>query len=307
MINCIKNTSVFKLLNLNKNLSHAYLFYSVDKELNNNIALNFAKILQCSNSTACGNCNSCKQFESSSHPDVSIINQDSIKVEDVNNIIAKLTTLPISGKNKVFVILNAENMNETAQNKLLKSLEEPNSCNIFILTSTKTDKLLPTILSRLNKQYVTKLDAQDKLMIAKELKNQNIDIYKYLASDFNLTEMINFETNDAYKSTLEAIKTIFSSLKTTADIPSVCSKIGNFDKSLFLPLLQDILLDCINDSHKFDSSITEIFKATFSKKAMLKCLPLVAEAYKKQMSNVNFGYILDTLLFNILKEKFLCK
>ena len=31
------------------------------------------------------------------------------------------------------------------------------------------------------------------------------------------------------------------------------------------------------------------------------------DAYKKQMSNVNFGYILDNLLFNILKEKFLCK
>ena len=33
---------------------------------------------------------------------------------------------------------------------------------------------------------------------------------------------------------------------------------------------------------------------------------MIEESYIKQMSNVNFGYILDILLFNILKEKFLC-
>ena len=307
MINCIKNTSVFKSLNLDKNISHAYLFYSIDKELNNNIALTFAKMLQCTNNSACGNCNSCKQFDSNSHPDVTILNQDSIKVEDVNKIISKLSTLPISSISKVFVILNAENMNETAQNKLLKSLEEPNSSNVFILTCTKTDKLLPTVLSRLSKHYVQKLDKDDKLMIATELKAQNINIFKFLTTDFTLTEMINFDVNEGHKNTLEAIKTLFSSLKTTADIPVAVSKIGNIDKSLFLPLLQDILLDCINEGGKFDIPTTQIFTSTFSKKAMVKCLPLVENAYKKQMSNVNFGYILDTLLFNILKEKFLCK
>ena len=307
MIKCIKNTSVYKSLNLFKTLSHAYLFYSTDQELNNNIALCFAKSLQCKTHSACEECNSCKQFDSSSHPDVTIINQDSIKVDDVNNIISKLNTLPISSERKVFVILNAEKMNETAQNKLLKSLEEPNSSNLFILTCTKTDKLLPTVLSRLSKHYIQKLDNQDKLMVSKELKTQNVDISKFLTTDFSLTEMINFETNDSHKKTLEAIKNIFTSLKTTADIPIVVSKVGNVDKSLFLPLLQDILLDCINAGGKFDYNTTQIFNTTFSKKAMVKCLPLIETAYKKQMSNVNFSYILDTLLFNILKEKFLCK
>ena len=307
MINCIKNTSVYKSLNLDKNISHAYLFYSIDKELNNNIALTFAKALQCSNNSACGACNNCKQFDSYSHPDVTIINQDSIKVDDVNKIIAKLSTLPISSLRKVFVILNAENMNETAQNKLLKSLEEPNSSNVFILTCTKTDKLLPTVLSRLSKHYVQKLDKDDKLMVATELKTQNINIFKFLTTDFTLTEMINFDVNESHKNTLEGIKTLFSNLKTTADIPVAVSKLGNIDKSLFLPLLQDILLDCINEGGKFDIPTTQIFTTTFSKKAMVKCLPLVENAYKKQISNVNFSYILDTLLFNILKEKFLCK
>ena len=170
VIKNIKHTSVYKSLNLKKGEFHAYLFYSTDKELNNNVALCFAKSLICENLNACEICDACKQFESSSHPDVFIINQNTVKVEDANKIINKLNTKPISADVKVFVVLNAENINEIAQNKLLKSLEEPNSQNIFIFTSIKTDKLLPTVLSRLKKLYVPKLSSEDKKLILEVLK-----------------------------------------------------------------------------------------------------------------------------------------
>ena len=49
------------------------------------IALNFAKSILCENNSACNNCFGCKQFDSNSHPDLTIINQDSIKVEDVSD------------------------------------------------------------------------------------------------------------------------------------------------------------------------------------------------------------------------------
>ena len=307
MIKSIKNTSIYKdLISGNKNF-HAYLFYSFDKELNNNIALAFAKSLICKDKYGCDICPACQQFNSNSHPDVYILNQASIKVEDVNKLMDKLNTKPISADMKVFVILNAENINEISQNKLLKSLEEPNSQNVFILSSSKTDKLLPTIMSRLNKVYVPKLTNADKHIISKELSEQNVDILKYENADFTLTEIINFETNEEYKNTLKNIDFLFSNLKTTQDIPSVVNKLNNINKELFLPLLQDLFLSCLNDEKKFDKPLTMLIDVTFSKKALRKCIPLINEAYKKQMSNVNFGYILDNLLFNILKEKFLCK
>jgi len=307
MIKSIKNTSVYKSSILGNENSHAYLFYSFDKELNNNIALAFAKSLICSNKTACENCIACQQFNSSSHPDVYILNQTSIKVDDVNKFMDKLNTKPISANVKVFVILNAETINEISQNKLLKSLEEPNNQNIFILTSSKTDKLLPTVMSRLTKIYVPKLTEQDKQILAKELTEQNVDISKYLNSDYNLTEIINYETNEEYKNTIKHLDFLFSNLKTTADIPNVVSKLNNVNKELFFPVMQDLFLSCLNGEKKFDKPLTMLIDVTLNKKALAKCVPLVGEAYKKQMSNVNFGYILDNLLFNILKEKFLCK
>ena len=307
MIKSIINTSVYKTSIIGNEKSHAYLLYSFDKELNNNIALAFAKSLICQNNDACEMCPACQQFNSASHPDVYILNQASIKVDDVTKLMDKLNTKPISATVKVFVILNAETINEISQNKLLKSLEEPNSQNIFILTSSKTDKLLPTVMSRLNKIYIPKLSNADKQIISKELSAQNIDISKYQNADFTLTEIINFETNDEYKNTLKNIDYLFSNLKTTADIPSVVSKLNNVNKELFFPILQDLFLCTLNGEKKFEKPLTMLIDVTLPKKALRKCIPLIAEAYKKQMSNVNFGYILDNLLFNILKEKFLCK
>ena len=305
MIETLKNTQLYKSLNLLKETHHAYLFSSLDKELNNQVALTFAKHLIYTNSYACNECFGCAQFNKNSHPDFILIDQVSIKVDDVNKIIDKLNTMPISSNYKVFVILNAENINEIAQNKLLKSLEEPNPKNIFILTSCKMDKLLPTVLSRLHKISVPKIGYNDKLVIADEMSTQDINIKNY--SNESLTEIINFETNENYKKTVNTIKYIFENLKSSQDIPKVASSLPEHEKNLILPIIQKLFLSCLNNEQFFDNDLSMIIKNTFSQKAIIQCLPLFEEAYKKQMSNVNFNYILDNLLFNILKEKFLCK
>lgn len=303
MIKSIKDTSLYKALNLSNNLTNTYLFYSSDKVLNDEIALNFAKSLMCENSCACDNCPACSQFNSKTNPDLHILDQDSIKVEDVNLLMSKLSTKPLSFKHKVFVILNADKINEIAQNKLLKSLEEPNEHNIFILTTTKTDKLLPTVLSRLKKIYVPKLSVQDKRVIANDI---SMNISNFINKDVTLTEIFNSD-NPTQIDTINTIKAIFENLNTTADIPRVVNEIKNVDKALFLPLMQDIFLDVLKGNGKYDANIVRPIENKFTSKAIIKCIPLIEDAYKKQMSNVNFIYILDNLLFNILKEKFLCR
>ena len=307
MINCISNTSSFKSINLGKSNFHAYLIYSNDIELNNNIAIAFAKNFVCENSNGCNACNNCKQFNANTHPDVLLINQPSIKVEDANNIITKLSTKPIFSNYKIFVILNAENINEIAQNKLLKSIEEPTNNSIFIFTASKTDKLLPTIMSRLYKIYIPKPSTEDFILMAKELKETGVDIFKYINTNLNLTEMLNFANNPSYSDTLNTIQTLLTNLKTTQDIPKVVSNLNNVDKTIFLPLLQQLFLSSLKEDDSFNTNTIQFIKNNFTKKALTKCLPLIEDAYKKQIANVNFTYILDNLLFNILKEKFLCK
>lgn len=307
MIENIGETFTYKSLELDKNLMHAYLLYSSDKELNNNVALFFAKSLICERHTAFDNCPACQQFSSRSHPDVFILDQDSIKVEDINTIINKLNTKPISSDKKVFVILNAENINEISQNKLLKSLEEPNESTIFILTTTKTDKILTTVMSRVKKVYVPCLNHDDKIIIANYLIKQNIDIQNYVNTNFSLTEILNLVSNSNYKNTIDDIYQMFLGLNSSQDIPKVVNNLSNTNKQLFYPCLQDIILNCLDPKEtKFDKKVLDLINSKFPQKALLKCLPLIEDAYKKNTANVNFFYCLDNLLFNMLKEKYLC-
>ncbi len=299
---CLNNTTLFKNIKLNNH--HAYLFYSLDEELNNLVAENFAKMLVCENGNMCNNCYACRQFDTSTHPDVTILKQDSIKVDDVNKIIAKLSTTPLAGDKKVFVILNAETINEISQNKLLKSLEEPAKNNVFILTTTKTDKLLPTVLSRLNKIYLPSLDAADRKLIVDAYLAAGLDIKQFLQPDCTLSEAVKFATDKNFIATVNSIFDLLSNLNTTADIPRVVGELKDFDKSIFFACLQDVFISLANNSTKYPR-IDEI-KSKYPPRALTKIIPLVERAYLYQNSNVNFTYILDNLLFNILKEKFLC-
>lgn len=60
----------------------------------------------------------------------------------------KALYMPSSGNRKIFIISQAERMNPTAANKLLKLLEEPPGHVMFILISSRPESVLPTIRSR---------------------------------------------------------------------------------------------------------------------------------------------------------------
>lgn len=308
MLETIGQTSSYKSLNLDKTFAHAYFFYSADKELNNNIALFFAKKLICDNQTGCNTCNSCRMFLSASHPDVFILDKDAIKVEDANNLINKLATKPIISNKKVYIILNAENVNEISQNKLLKSLEEPNENSVFVLTSSKTDKILPTILSRMSKIYVPKLSGADKVIIKDELIKNGVDISKYIDAEISLTDLMDISCNAEHLQTINQISNLLHSLNTSADIPIATHKLENFNKNIFFSIMQDLFISCLKDGKsKFGGELVSFVKASYSEKAIIRCIAHIEKAYTMQKSNVNFTYILENLLFNMLKEKFLCK
>jgi DNA polymerase-3 subunit gamma/tau len=73
---------------------------------------------------------------------------DTIPVSQIRNAAAWAHIAP-SGNRKVLVIENADRMQESARNALLKILEEPPKDAIFILTTSRRGAVMPTILSRL--------------------------------------------------------------------------------------------------------------------------------------------------------------
>jgi len=150
---------------------HAYLFEGpagVGKEL---AARALAAQLLCeddqraADADACGRCPACRVFAAGNHPDFHLIHRGLHKLHPEPKIrrqkglflvidvvrhflIEPATMKPTQGRRRVFVIRDAERMNDEAQNALLKTLEEPPGTACLILVTSSADRLLPTIRSR---------------------------------------------------------------------------------------------------------------------------------------------------------------
>jgi DNA polymerase-3 subunit delta' len=118
-----------------KAFSHAYLFAGPEEVGKKTVALEFAgKILNTEHPL--------------SHADFLILDSpDEMNIETVREFIKKLAVKPFVGSYTVAVMNNAESLNTESSNALLKTLEEPSPSTIIILIS-KTQKMLPTIISR---------------------------------------------------------------------------------------------------------------------------------------------------------------
>ncbi len=111
-----------------------------------------AKALNCKTGRddACEECESCKAIEAGRYPDVLGIapEKDIIKIEQMRFIKQFAHLKPFSGSKRVFIVEQADKMNEESGNSLLKVLEEPPSFTHIILITTNPFLILPTIRSR---------------------------------------------------------------------------------------------------------------------------------------------------------------
>lgn len=118
-------------------IPHAYLFVGPKFLGKFTLALEFAgKILQTQDPVK--------------HPDFLSLNEEGeIPVEKVRELIASVNLKPIAGKKKVVIVNNAENLNKSGANALLKTLEEPGESTVIILIAS--ERPLMTIVSRCQK------------------------------------------------------------------------------------------------------------------------------------------------------------
>jgi DNA polymerase III subunit delta' len=114
---------------------------------------------------ACGTCEACNLVRAGTHPDLILIyrqlnkqHPDSairkqkalfVGVEIIRHFLIERAGLrPNLGRAKVFVVREAERLNESSQNALLKTLEEPPPDTFIILLTDAMDRMLPTTRSR---------------------------------------------------------------------------------------------------------------------------------------------------------------
>lgn len=134
-------------------LPHAILLEGPQGSGRKTLARLIAAALVCTDDgeRPCTRCAACKKSMARSHPDIKELeNADGkiISVDKVRNIRADIFVLPNESAYKIYLIPDAQAMNEQAQNALLKILEEPPAHGFFILTCRSRHELIPTVLSR---------------------------------------------------------------------------------------------------------------------------------------------------------------
>jgi DNA polymerase-3 subunit delta' len=123
-------------------------------------ALNLAKAMNCerteeSRDDACDTCRSCIRVQQGGHPDVRIIGREGpggqVRADAVRQVVNENPFRPFEGKKRVYIFQEAERMNPTAANTLLKTLEEPPPWTVLVLLTANETAILPTLLSRCQK------------------------------------------------------------------------------------------------------------------------------------------------------------
>lgn len=101
-------------------------------------------------SNPCGICRSCRKIESDNHPDIIRVRPSGafIKIDQIRALCQTLAMKPYEAGMRVVLIFDAQTMNPSAGNALLKVLEEPPAGTILILLASHSSDLLPTIVSR---------------------------------------------------------------------------------------------------------------------------------------------------------------
>lgn len=101
---------------------------------------------------ACGSCKSCLLLTAQAHPDEHWLAPEeagkAVKIDQVRDLVERMTQTAQQGGRKVAVIAPAEAMNRNAANALLKTLEEPAGSATLIMISDVPGRLLPTLRSR---------------------------------------------------------------------------------------------------------------------------------------------------------------
>ena len=194
----------------NNQISHAYLFSGPEGVGKKLLAIDFAKkILGTDNLNTCVDYTFIEKL-----PD-----KKEILVEQVRNkIVNDVYIAPATCSKKVYIINDAEYLNLSSQNTLLKTLEEPPEYVVIILITSTEKALLTTILSRVKKVMFNKLNSQDveskiNLMFNKKLSQDKLD---YADGSLKVAIELSKEDNNEFLKLEELYKFIKAKDKTSS-------------------------------------------------------------------------------------------
>jgi DNA polymerase-3 subunit delta' len=304
----------------NNNLSHSYIFDGLKGIGKKHFAINLSKTIFCKNNTvdACEVCDQCKKISHGNHLDFLVIEPEgsSIKNEQIKDFQEFLSYKPNESEKKIVIINDSNLMTVSAQNTILKILEEPPAYALIIFISQNSNKLLETIQSRCQiirfhplkktiiEEYLIKeqgLDQESAEFIA-NFSNGNFSKAFKAAEDQEFLEIrnqiIDYTNTLLLNKKIKSIQGIEILQKNKKNIELI------FD--IMIGWIRDILI--IQRTNDYDIVMNRDKIGSIKKQAyrlvdrdLVKIIQLIEETIKNIEMNVNFKLAIDHLVLEIIQ------
>ena len=264
-------------------VNHAYLIETNnnDESVINNYVSTFYTQLLITSLNLTNNRNISKEklitlLKNNNYPDLLEIKpvNNSIKKEQILELMKVFSNQSIYGTYQIYVIYQAEMLNPSAANTILKFLEEPEKNIIAILLTNNRYKMLPTILSRCS--VITLKHEEEKL----ENVNDNLVFTKFLNNLITKSNCLILNFNDYYQNLFETKEIALLTLKKIVKIFQYYIKNNNLDRLNIKS--NDIVL---------------------SKFQLLEMINTIDEFSHRLQYNVNIKLWLDSLLIKLMEVK----
>jgi len=316
--NAIKNTKAYNTVLTDKKydrLSHTYLLVSEDM----NYAKEFAKMLAEIMLDVEPETAHQKKIDKDIHPDVLIYGEEEkIVTSLVTNIASDVFVRPYETDKKVYILLNMNDTNDEAQNKLLKTIEEPPQSVFFILVSKTERKLLQTVLSRCKK---IELDLLSKETISEMLKDANVnekEINMYASCSGGVfSRAYKMATDKNFLSLYQDIFKCLNKMNSSRDVLDFSCLFSNKSVNkeefadLFMLITRDVLMAKIGNNklvyneHKIDE--LKLISESFSLEALYKIIEYCLQLKEDLVYNTFVNAAIDEFLLKVVEVKVKCK
>lgn len=320
-----KVKSILKRAVETNNVGHAYIFEGPEGVGRYSLALAFASLVLCperDKGEPCGVCNICRMCEAKSHPDVRVVtNQlydaskksDQLLTDTIRSMKQEIYQMPYLGDRKIYIIPNADTMTVSAQNSLLKILEEPPLYCTIILIAQNSNVFLETVLSRAVRIRVSPLAESivEEYLIKNNISGQDMAKTVSSMSGGSIGEAVKIAANEdiyklreevvghlmrilspAYKNSFDFVKFLKASKANYKEVFSILNaffsdlvKIAEFkDDSLIL------MKDKLKEIKKFESVL--------SKGAASELLEISVKTFLDIELNVNYSALVQMMVMD---------
>jgi len=295
-------------------INHAYLIVSLDENLRKTAFTKFITSYFCPSS--CQTCTACKKIASNNHISVKVLDgKNKIRVSDINELAEDTHILPIEGDRKFYFIDNANLLDPRAQNKLLKTYEEPPKYVTIFLGVSNEAGLLSTIKSRGKHIFLEPLTSR---AIYNELVELGYDeIVSQEAASYamgSLEKAMLFVGDQNYKYVYEETFNTLISLKNSSQIidhlyKDIFSKENILLSLEFLEIfLSDIMkiiaksnIDLLTLNRDYDLNL---LAKSFTLAGASMALNAINDARERLKFNVSSTSVAEKVMFDLLEARY---